>query len=335
MDSLPIRWQESLPGSGNAVTSVLVNQDGVYVGSNGYIYLLDPSTGTITASNGLSGYGNHEVRLATPPSTSLLLIGISGWVLGLDPDSLRTRWAKGLPNCGHEVVSLIATSDTVFAGSNGYVYRLDLASGTLQATNPLPGYGNHETRVAISSSLATLFVGINGHAIGLDPSDLNILWNNDLSGSGNGITSVIAHNNAAYVGYHGRVYRLDEAKGDLLNRNDLSGRGDGEVRFAVDETGAYLYVGTNGYGACLQSDDLDITYSVSLPGSGFSITDVVDGNEVAYFANNGFVFEIDLKGKVVKSSSLPGLGRHEVRLGVNADTLLAVGINGHCVGLGL
>ena len=326
-------WQTSLPGSSNEVTSVLVNQTGVYyAGSSGCVYLLDCLKGSVLAMNTLSGIGDHEVRLAQPQDGSLLLVGTNGYVLGLNPASLNTSWQTSLPDCGYDVVSVLCANGSVFAGCNGYVYRLHQGTGEVLSANSLAGRGDHEVRLGISLDFSTFFVGINGYALGMDPTNLTTSWETSLPGCGYGITSIIGGVKVAYAGCNGQVYQLQESTGSVLHQNGLSGAGEDEVRMALDPTAAHLYVGTNGYGIGLHPDNLATAYSVSLPGSGYSVTDVVASNEVAFFANNGYVFQLDVAGNVDDKNSLVGSGSHETRLAITA-TRLFVGINGYTLGL--
>ena len=332
--SLPTQWQEPLPGSDREITTVLVNQVGLYSASYGLVYRHDPWTGKILQTNPLTGYGSHEIRLAAPNGGTLLLVGINGHVVAMDPLSLGIKWERSLPSSGHEVVSLLVDFDKICAGSNGYVYRLDLG-GEVKAMNSLSGYGDHETRLALNDNADVLFVGINGYVAALPSEQLDtILWYNDMKGSGHGVTSVAGGVGVVYAGCNGYVYRID-GSGKTTHTNNLSGTGEDEVRFATDDIRTHLWVGTNGYGIALRPDDVTTIFSESLPGSGYSVTDVADGDEVVFFANNGYVFCLDLEGKVIGTSDLPGLGKAETRLSVNSATELIVGINGNCVALTL
>ena len=332
--SLPIQWQEPLPDPGRDITTVLVTQVGLYSASDGYVYRHDPWTGKILKRNPLTGYGSHEIRLATANSGTLLLVGTNGYVVAMDAISLGIEWGTSLPGSGYEVVSLLVESDDIYAGTNGYVYRLDLR-GDVKASNSLSGYGEDETRLALSDNAQVLFVGINGYVAALPSEKLDtILWYNDMQGSGNGVTSVAGGVGVVYAGCNGYVFRID-GSGKTTHTNNLSGTGRHEVRFATDDIRTHLWVGTNGYGIALRPDNVATIFSESLPGSGYSVTDVADGDEVAFFANNGYVFCMDLKGNVIGTNNLPGLGGAETRLSVNSATELIVGINGNCVALTL
>ncbi|EDR05916.1 uncharacterized protein LACBIDRAFT_329421 [Laccaria bicolor S238N-H82] len=268
--------------------------------------------------------------------------------------SLLTQWQTSLPGSGYEVTTVLANQKAVYAGSNGYVYLLDCLKGSVLATNTLSGMGDHEIRLAQPEDGSLLLVGTNGYVLGLDPTSLNTLWQTSLLHCGYEVVSVLCANGSAFAGCNGYVYRLDQGSGEVLSTNSLVGRGDyeestgsvlhqnrlsgtgeDEVRLALDPAAAHLYAGTDGYGIGLRPDNLDTIYSVSLPGSGYSVTDVVAGNQVAFFANNGYVFQLDVAGNVDDKNALAGRGYSETRLAItlNTPTQIFVGIHGYALGL--
>ena len=337
---LKAKWATSLSGTGSDV-SPLLNKAGVYVGSNGYVKRLDPDDGDVEATNPLSGRGHNEVCLAAPLDSSLLVVGTNGYVLGLDPQSLETKWQTSLPGCGYGIVNVLCTKRAIYAGCNGYVYCLIYHDGLVAESNGLSGYGSHETRLSLVSGVdgrdAMLLVSINGYTLGLSCEKLLLLWYNDMPGSGHSTTSVIGGQNLAFGACGGRVYQMVWSTGQTLNTNELSGTGSHEVRMMLDSRKSHLYVGTNGYGNCLRVNDLSTIYSVSLPGSGYSITDVAKGDNATYFANNGYVFQLNDSGTVVAQNDLPGQGTYLTQLSTSSNraVLLIVGINGSVLGLNI
>lgn len=189
-------------------------------------------------------------------------------------------------------------------------------------------------------SLDTLFVGTHGYAMGLDSITLKTKWQTSLPGAGYEVTSVIAGgNNVAYAACYGRVFRLSESKGQVLNKGKLDGCSGDEVRMVLSRDGATIYAGSYGHGAALRSADLKIVYNLSLPGSGYSVTDVIETGQVACFGNNGHVFQVNNTGVIIGRNSLEslGLGRHEVRFAIIADGVeqLFVGTNGSTLALAI
>ena len=263
------KWS-AFPKDNNALTSVFANQTGVYAGVDGYAFRLDYWTGKVVATNPLDGTGYHEVRVASLFDASLLVAGTNGYVVGLDPTTLVTRWTRSLPESGYNITSVLGIDKAIFAGCNGFIYRLNPENGTVDAHNDLKGYGNHEVRLGVTLSYGTIALGINGYAVGLDPKSLAIRWSNDLPRSGYGLTNVVGGSGVVYAGCGGYVFRLDESTGHKLNENLLSGTGSKEVRLAIDGLGTHLFVGTNGYGLGLSPDNLATQYSTSLPSSGYN-----------------------------------------------------------------
>ena len=63
-------WQTSLPQTGYSVASILVEEDQLLCASGGRVFGLDPFSGEIRWSNGLSGLGMGQVYLATRRSST-------------------------------------------------------------------------------------------------------------------------------------------------------------------------------------------------------------------------------------------------------------------------
>ncbi|KAI9777132.1 MAG: PI-PLC X domain-containing protein 2 [Geoglossum umbratile] len=336
MAPLDIEWKNN-PDSGSNIVTTFVNPNGVFVGTNGSVFRVDYWTGSTLYSNNLQGTGYHEIRFAAPLDASILVAGTNGYVACLNPNTLATIWSVSLPGTGFNITEVFCAAGSVYAGCNGYVFRLDPSNGSVLATNTMSGYGNHEVRLGMTLALSTLLVGINGYAVAMDINSLDIKWYNNMSGSGHDVTSVLGGDGVGYAACGGRVYRIDEGSGNTLNENDLSGTGSNEVRMAMDADATHLYVGTNGYANGLRPDTLDTKYSISLPGSGYTVTSVAAGLDTAYYANNGYVFQIDSGGHVVASNPLSGYGKDETRLSVdsNATGQLFVGLNGYAFGLAL
>ena len=338
MAPLDVIWKQRVVSHPSEPTNTLVSASRVYVATAGKVFRVDYRTGEVIKSNNLSGTGHHEVRLAAFEDASLLVAGTNGFVVGLDAISLGAMWSVSLPGTGYHVTSVLCVDGRVYAGSHGHVFRLDPADGKILHTNSLLGYGSHEVRLGVTLDVSTLLVGINGHALGMDINTLEINWRNVMPDSGYDTTSVLGGNQVGYAACRGRVYRIDEHTGSTLNQNDLFGTGSNEVRMTLDPGGTHLYVGTNGYGLALRPDNLATIYSVSLPGSGYSVADVAAGLQTAYYANHGYVFELENgTGNVVASKRLGGPGANVTRLSTDLQGTgaLFIGLNGKVVAMGL
>lgn len=329
---------DNLPGGASGVTNVFTNQTGVYSAVDGYVYRHDFWTGErLQTGILLHTTGSAEVRLTALLDGSMLIAGTNGYVVGLDPITLASKWTQDLKGSGYHETSVSCTKDSVYAGCNGLVLRLDPSNGHELCRNELKGYGYHEVRLDLTFSQKILLVGINGYALGLDAIDLKDKWSYDLPGSGYDITTVLGGANVCYAGCKGMVFRLDESSGIKLQDNNLPGAGKGEVRMAMDADGSELYVGTNGYAIGLHPDNLGTEYFKSLESSGYNVTDVVAGARSAFFGTNGYVYELDLKGNQIGHNPLSGFGKGRTSLAVDrhAAGQLFVGLIGRTIALGL
>ncbi|KAL2050215.1 hypothetical protein ABVK25_009576 [Lepraria finkii] len=80
---------------------------------------------------------------------------------------------KGHPNfaSGHEITSILATNNGLYAAKNGAVFRLD-GNGIVTASINLPGTGHNDIRLAASDDCSLLIAGTNGYVVGLNVQSL-------------------------------------------------------------------------------------------------------------------------------------------------------------------
>jgi hypothetical protein len=161
------KWGQNLDQAWGGLDSGSLVTDGqfLYVGYRGWVYKLDPNSGSVLVNNGLSGLGYNIVRLAV--WNSGLYVGTNGSVLRLNTTDLKTQWQMNLPNAGGQIVNVLAQNGQVFAGSNGLVYRMDPEKGApfSQVLN-MPGMGDGaEVRLAWADDM--LFAGANSAVRGL------------------------------------------------------------------------------------------------------------------------------------------------------------------------
>ena len=95
-----------------------------------------------------------------------MYVGTDGYALSLASSDLTTKWQTSLPDTGDNDVSVLYWNGVLYAGSNGFVYKLD-SSGSIREKNPLKDRGNHPVSLAISASGTELFAGTAGYALGL------------------------------------------------------------------------------------------------------------------------------------------------------------------------
>jgi V8-like Glu-specific endopeptidase len=326
--SFKTAWQTSLPDSGYSVVSVLTSGGGLYVGSNGHVYSLDPSGGSVLYHNGLPDRGRHETRLAA--DSSRLYVGINGYAVGINLSDFKTSWQTSLPSSGYEVVSVLTYGGGLYVGSNGHVYLLDPSNGKVLYHNDLPDRGRHEIRLATDGS--RLYVGTNGYAIGINLSDFKTSWQTSLPDSGYEVASMLAYDGGLYAGSNGHIYSLDPSNGKVLYHNSLPDRGRHEIRLAADPV--RLYVGTNSYGIALLRSDLTTQWQRELP-DGNSVVSVLCQDDNLFFGTDGYAYQLALQqGQILHENTLPDRGKHEIRL-AQSGTRLFVGTNGYAIGIDL
>jgi len=320
-------WTTPLPHGSNIVNT-LAHSGSAYFATNGYVYSLSPSNGTILKTNELGGRGRHEVRLAYFQSSagwSHLAIGTDGYALGLDATTLGTRWETSLPGCGFHVTSVVTDDKFIYAGCNGYAYQLNAASGNVNHKNSLSGVGKHEVRMVVSGG--ALFIGTNGYALSLAKESFETNWKVSLKGCGFHVTSVVVEGQYLYVGCNGYIYKLNQSNGNVERTNKLSSRS--ECRLAV--MNGVLYVGTDGYVIGLNTSDLSQRFSASLPGCGYHEVSVLAGNGQVFAGCNGYLYRLAPgTGTVLYDDSLYDLGNHELRLS-QEGTMLLVGTDAHAL----
>lgn len=244
----------------------------------------------------------------------------------------RYMWNVSLPGCGYEPVSVLEKDGCLYAGTNGYVYKLDL-NGNILATNGLPHRGHCDINLAITNE--HLVVGTNGYVVlvnlnnfGNTSCNINV----SLPGCGHEKVSVLydINSNFIYVGSNGYVYRLNNI-GIVLSSNWMPDRGHEEVRLAL--TSNHLVAGTNGYVVLIGLNDfsqINSNKNISLPGCGHEIVSVLFHNNYVYAGSNGYVYKMNPNGGDVQTNNLPDRGNEEVRLAISENHLIA-GTKGYVV----
>ncbi|KAF8318014.1 hypothetical protein DL93DRAFT_2032587, partial [Clavulina sp. PMI_390] len=164
--SLTPKWK-SLPGSGYAVTTVAGGEGRCFAICNGYLYMLEASTGRLGRRNDLSGTGKAESQLALRGDGGVLFVGVNGYGVAVRASDISTIYLTSLPGCGYNLTHVVAGKVFAYFGCNGYLYSVD-ESGAIVNTNALPGLGKHQTRITLDvAGGERLVAGINGYAVGL------------------------------------------------------------------------------------------------------------------------------------------------------------------------
>ncbi|MEO7288842.1 MAG: DUF4157 domain-containing protein [Jatrophihabitantaceae bacterium] len=251
-----VGWTTSLPRAGYLVVEVCFSgSNRVYACSNGYLYELDPATGAVLGSVLLGsrfGTGDYTATLRMLGS-SAILVGMHGYVYRINTNSFQSvAWEASLPNAGYNLVDVLIRDGAVYAGSAGYAYQLDLASGHVQHSLRVTGavgVGDYTTTLAAGDS--SLFVASHGYVYALTYGDWSrTRWTANLAGNRYEMANLASFAGQLVAGSYGYLYRIDPNTGAIPRSSLLAsaiGVGDYRTRLVVEHGTGTLYVGAHGY----------------------------------------------------------------------------------------
>jgi hypothetical protein len=158
-------WEASMPHKTWSNVSVLRVGLTLYAGSNGTAIQLDPATGKRLNEMNLTRSVAEEVHLAA--TMDMLVAGCNGYVTGIDvKDWSKAAWSTPMSGVGWKEVDVRSRNGVVFAGSNGYIHRLDTKSGKMLNAIELgfkAGVGDYTTQLALNEH-GKLYIGMHGYA---------------------------------------------------------------------------------------------------------------------------------------------------------------------------
>lgn len=236
---------------------------------------------------------------------------------------LSKEWTFDLNHSGHNDAVVAMAEGVVVAGSEGYVYAIDQATGESLGYNSLDGMGNNDIRIALRltpSGNYVVFVGINGNVLALDVNDIGgpALWGPlELPTTSGSLVNVLWDGTNLFAGCAGHVYWIDPDTGTLIDQNSLSSVGSEECRLTSD--GTSLFVGTDSaviridLGTPVNSTFSTIVWTETLS-KGDDIVSVVYLNGYVYAGSYGFIYQYATDGTLGGTNGLSGMGNDEVRL---------------------
>ena len=285
-------WATSLPKAGYTTVDVLCYGSQLFVGSNGYVYELNPGNGQVVQNKYLLGWfsepgGDYTIKLATNGQT--LFVGMHGYMYGVNLGSWSDdAWETSLPDCGYNPVDVLSANNRLFGGSNGYVYELNPDNGqvahNLLVTDRI-GVGDYTTRLAASEQM--LFAGTHGYVYGINLGDWSgEAWHADLASDRYQNANVVYWNNQLLAGSYGYVYRIDPANGQVVRSVLLAsviGVGNYETRIVADGAGETLYAGAHGYAYAVNLCDVHGSTPAPVTTAGFG--NLMDGQHLNWNAD--------------------------------------------------
>lgn len=259
LDALTLRtvWSRSLDTLGGDV-SVMVTYGGVYVGNSGNIWRFNLGGHLMNRADVATS--RYEVNLAPSLNNQTLLVGVNGYAKSYGLMDFKFQWESSLRNSGFDVVNVLGGDRVVYAGSNGYVYRLDETTGRELNRNDLPDGGHHVVRMALDAEGSQLYVGTGGYAYGLDPNTLGEHYRTSLPNTGFTDVYVADGDLCAFFASSGRVFQLD-ISGNIVFTNTLSGLGFGDTTVVAGMGGhQLLVVGINSGVVAIALNDFPVSY---------------------------------------------------------------------------
>ncbi|MGH3558003.1 MAG: eCIS core domain-containing protein [Mycobacterium sp.] len=166
-------WDASLTSAGYNHVDVLIAGGRLFAGSYGYAYEVNPGNGQVLQKTRPTSWawspgGSYDTHLAV--AGGVLAVATHGWVYGLDlsrnwaPTS--AKWAADMSGNRYQEAYVAAVGGDIYAGSYGYVWRIDAATGEvtrkLLLTSRIWFPGDYVTRVAATTPGA-LYAGVHGY----------------------------------------------------------------------------------------------------------------------------------------------------------------------------
>jgi len=158
----------SLSGQGQEVVNLIIQDNVIYAGTNGFVNAIDIKSGQILQTNDLKGLGHLEVRLCLSADGTTIYGGTNGKIVSMDVQNLEnSKWISTLQDADGNVVSMVTDYDGfIYGGSSGRISQLEPVEGKIVNTNNLPGRGVNEVRLSLGQNQVNLYIGTNGYAIG-------------------------------------------------------------------------------------------------------------------------------------------------------------------------
>jgi hypothetical protein len=326
-------WYASLPNAGYTRTDVLASGGRTFAGSNGYLNELNSTNGEVRHSllvTGSIGVGDYDTRIATDGQR--LFAGVHGYVYGVPLNSWSSPWNVGVGGTGaFEPVSVLVNNGHLYAGSNGWVYEINPANGSLLHSLRLSsifGVGDYDTRLVCDGN--TLYVGMHGYVYGVPLRSWSSSWDTGVGGSGAfKPVSVLFQNGNLYAGSNGYVYQINPSNGNQLHSLLVTGSvgvGDYTTRLTTD--GRSLFVGVHGYVYGVPLNSWRNPWNASVGGVGsYNPVSVQSQNGRLFAGLDGYVYELSpTNGQVLQKlllGSIFGVGNYDTTLASDGQDLLA------------
>jgi hypothetical protein len=244
----------------------------------------------------------------------------------------NTEWANNLTSSSADV-SVIEKNGHIYAGCNGFVYKLHAKSGELIAKNSMKGTHSHDVLLAISENGKFLFAGTDGYAICIDTDDFKKeVWRKEINSSSK-VVSVLLKDEILYAACNGYVRKLNSSNGNIISTNSMKGTHSHDVLLAISGNGKFLFAGTDGYAICIDTDDFKKEVWRKEINSSSKVVTVILKDKILYAACNGYVRKLNSgDGNIISTNSMKGMLSHDVLLAISENgKYLFAGTKGYAI----
>jgi len=164
-DLSKVAWTTAMTDASYSDVEVVFTGGQLYAGSNGSVHQIDPSTGKRTHSVGLSNAVDEPVRIAITDDQQTLIAGCHGYVYGIRTKDWKESWNSAVAGKLWKMVDVAQHGGHAYACSNGYIQRLDAATGkvlnSMQLSN-IMGSGDYTPSLTIHPHHG-LMIGMHGY----------------------------------------------------------------------------------------------------------------------------------------------------------------------------
>lgn len=198
---------------------------------------------------------------------NMLYVAGNGYVRAFDCSGGQPQlaWTTNLEGSGYQVVSLIPDLNQLYAGCNGYIFRLDGRTGKIVWTKKLSKLTAY---VSMAINGAYLVCGLAGFVATLDKESGNLIWEASLDRAGYKSVTILLIPNQVLAASGGRLYALNSLNGNLIWGNGLSGCGFQGTSISYNPSTMTVHSGVRGFVNTTTSQGAD-GYHVSLKDTGY------------------------------------------------------------------
>jgi hypothetical protein len=242
-------WAAPMPGLTSWPVNLLLVNNRLFAGSNGFLVEIDPRNGNKLHTLTLSDAYGPDVRMASDGEK--LYAGSHGYLYAVNlNDMSKVAWTAPMTGASYSNVQPLCANGMLFAGSNGTVHMFDRGTGARTQTLVVSAAVDEEVRLTLTDR-RTLVAGCHGYAYGINLNDWSkVAWTTPMAGKLYTMVDVAYYGGHIYACSNGYIQRLDAATGAMQNSMQLSfilGSGDYTPALTIHPRHG-LFIGMHGYG---------------------------------------------------------------------------------------